>query len=58
MAYKFCVGETVTLERSANRNIPGGVYEVVNSSPILAASANIGSKVWRNHMNASRWRAN
>jgi hypothetical protein len=33
MAYKFCVGETVTLERSANRNVPGGADEVVKQLP-------------------------
>jgi hypothetical protein len=33
MAYKFRVGETVTMHRSANRNLPGGVYEVTKQLP-------------------------
>ena len=30
---KFHVGEAVILDRSANRNVPGGVYEVTKQLP-------------------------
>ena len=33
MAYKFHVGETVTMTPATSRNVPGGVYEVVKHLP-------------------------
>ena len=33
MAYKFHVGETVTMTPATSRNVPGGVYEVIKRLP-------------------------
>ena len=33
MAYKFSVGETVTMVPSVFRNVPGGVYQVIKRLP-------------------------
>ena len=33
MPYKFKVGDIVALMPAANRNVPGGVYEVVKQLP-------------------------
>ena len=32
-AHKFKIGETVNLRPAANRNVPGGVYEVTKQLP-------------------------
>jgi hypothetical protein len=32
-SHKFRIGETVILRPSANRNVPGGVYEVTKQLP-------------------------
>ncbi len=33
MAHKFKVGDIVTMRSAANRNVPGGVYEVTKQLP-------------------------
>jgi hypothetical protein len=33
MAYKFKVGDVVTVKSNVNRNVPGGIYEVVKQLP-------------------------
>jgi len=33
MTHKFKVGDIVTMRPAANRNVPGGVYEVIKQLP-------------------------
>jgi len=48
MAYKFHVGETVTMTPATSRNVPGGVYEVAKHHPTATvARANIELKAAR-----------
>jgi hypothetical protein len=56
-SHKFKVGETVLLQSSVIRNVPGGVYEVTKQLPDDGRSPNIGSRAQPNRMSASRGKA-
>ena len=58
MAYKFHVGETVTMTPATSRNVPGGVYEWSSAYPTTTvASTNIELKARANRMSASHEKA-
>ena len=57
-SHKFHVGETVTLIRSINRNVAGGIYQVIRQLPHMGLTSNIRSKVQTNSTSASQGKLN